>query len=292
MKTETQSSNSMYEIHFDSPMDMLDEKPSTVQGERVWGFSRDSIGPLNWAVVRSFDEFLSKVRTGWPELVDEVDRYASKLTFDPSIAAGMTNQVKRRRVRRDSGDELDFDEWRRGNVDTAWHTTERHVVSQRRIRAAVIDVNITALGSVTAQDMMWRTSLATLIARTLSQAGWSVEIISSSTSVGTYGGYDDMVTAITTVAKPSTMPLSIEQLALVTSPAWFRIAGFLARCSNGKKYEPNYSLGRSVNIVAPYVKRLEERGYLTINIANTVLSKASAQQALNEITEKIKEHAL
>ena len=138
--------------------------------------------------------------------------------------------------------------------------------------------------------MMWRTALACLVSEALTAAGWMVEIISSQTSENTFGDHIARKTAVTTVAKPSTMPLSLERLALVTSPAWFRIAGFLAFYANGKSRDVNAGLGSLDDAKTPYVKRLESRGYLALRIGPNILSRTSAQEALNLMSTKIKEH--
>jgi hypothetical protein len=273
-----------YEIHFDSPLDLPEQKPVAVNAAR-WEYTRNH-GGRDWSLVRDFADFETRVRTGWHELIEETRRASDSLVIDPALTRSLITVSRRRAVSREQGDELDFDAWRRRDLDKAWRTTERFQIEQHRTRAACIYVDVCAPANRRPSEMLWRAAAACRLAQALTSGGWSIEIV-----VG--ASCDQMFDArhrrshITFTAKPATMPMSIERLALMTSAAWFRYYVFLAMDSNQQKFVTATGRGIPVYVVPPYVKRMEARGYHVLAIPGSAISQHGAQIALNDLIQPL-----
>ena len=140
-------------------------------------------------------------------------------------------------------------------------------------------------------EAFWRTAVAHLVGKKLTAAGWAVEVIVSATTYSTYEERPGEKLIVSTVAKPSTVPMSLERLALVTTVDWYRFATFLAYYATDRKLTASRTLGHcDYQTVAPYVTRLQKRGYLALTIPANTFDAHSAQNVLDGLVSQIKEH--
>ena len=285
MKTEIADKDT-YEIHFDSAMDILDERPSTSDNERLDRRAMRAGGDA-WTRTKDYDTFRQIINGGASAFMADVMAKADQITVPFELSQSLINVTKRRRVRRDSGDELDFDAWRRGDIDTAWETTQRVLVEAHRTRAACVFINLVANSNITPYQMEWRTAAVIKVVEALTAANWALEIVVGATCHGAYRNGPKRL-AITFTAKPSNMPLSIERLALQSSAAWFRYCVFKAMAANAKRFDLTEYYGRASYSERPdYINRMAERGYRIIEVPATAMSAIGAQAAVTATLKEV-----
>ena len=180
MKTETRVIQGWYEMNFESPLDMLDAKPST-EHNRIYAEAHDLKGGAGWSKCANYDEFKTQIRVGADKLVNSVMRKADQLTVSRPLLQSLITVHKRQRCVADAGDDLDFYEWRRGNVDTCWSSTKRVQREEHRTRAACLYVNVATDWTRSPDEMEWRSAAIIKIAQTLASAGYSLEIVVGAT---------------------------------------------------------------------------------------------------------------
>jgi hypothetical protein len=286
MKVETRDAlPGWYEMHFASPLDMLETRPSVSNAKQ--STHNAAVGGSHWTKCDNYAAFKSTIRIGAHNWVESVMTKADKLTVDKPLVQSLINVIKRQRMVADAGDELDFDAWRRGDVDTAWNTTRRVVKEEKRNRAACLFVNLAANCDIHADSMEWRSAAIIKIVQTLSAASWATEIVVGSTTRSAFVNSNERL-GITFVAKSSIMPLSIERLVLQTSAAWFRYCNFAAMESNKADLLLHDCYGQAdYGSIPPYIARMYSRGYKIIQIPGSSLSQSGAQQAVNNTIREV-----
>lgn len=288
MRTEIINTPGWYEMHFDSPLDMLDLKASTTTNESQMK-GNQCRGGIDWTKSTNYEQFKGMMRGGAGVFMHSMMQKAAQITVTKPVAHSLINVVKRKRIDSDTGDELDYDKWRRGDVDTAWRTTKRFIKEEKRRRAACLFVNVTANGHIDADEFEWRGAALVRLAELLSSAGWATEIVVGMTSTGSFQQNRDRL-GITFVAKPSTMPLSLERVALQTSAAWFRYCTFGAMTSNEQKLDVTWGLGHAdPTTIPPYVLRMVDRGYKLLQIPSGTWWKEAAQAAVDQAIKEVQE---
>jgi hypothetical protein len=286
MKTEVRNvCQGWYEMHFDSPLDMLELRPSP--NNEALSRQHMEMGGGGWSKCKGREEFNAILRGGAREFVASTLRKMDTLTVEKPVVESLINVIKRQRCVADSGDELDFAAWRRNDLDRAWSTTRRVVRETKRNRAACLFVNLTVSGDVHADSLEWRSAAFAKIVQTLTAASWATEVVVGSTTRETFADSSDRL-GISFTAKPSIMPLSLERLVLQTSAAWLRYCVFEAMTSNDAGLRVDNDYGYPLySTIPPYVARMFGRGYKIIQIPGSSLSQGGAQDAINSTLREV-----
>ncbi len=242
---------------------------------------------------------LAALETGKvPEILERVRKYHATLALANTAAvARMRAPVARRvRARGDMGNELDMGLARIGRHDIAWGKTVRMPVVTGA-RRAVLYVGLQAGYTLDARDLDWRAATAWVIYEKLIQSGYSVEVV-----VGNVNNdvFEDSVRhgdspdyEATFIAKPFTMPLSAEKLALMCSAMFYRTVVFQARIATSQTRRVRSNLGRSLQGLIPaHVRGLEASGALVVQVSSATQNQSLAQQAVNTAMAALAERAV
>jgi len=274
-----------YEIHFDSPSDMLTTKPSSAMNIVTSEKTRRT-GGESWTKCDNYDAFRSMIRGGALAFTESVMKKVDMLTVAKPLVKSLIQVNKRRQCVADEGDELDFDRWQRGD-DKCYRSTRKVQIEEQRHRAACLFVNLMATGGTHADSCEWRSAAIIKIAKLLTASGWTVEIVVGWT-VSNWGQNAPYKLGITFDAKPSTMPLSVERLALQTSAAWMRYCIFEAYTANEKGYYVDSTYGYcDAHRLPPRIMRKYNRGYKLVQIPGSCFSQAHAQMAINNAIREV-----
>jgi hypothetical protein len=90
------------------------------------------------------------------------------------LLAGEAEDLRRKPVRAEFGDELDIHRVYRGQLDTAWSTKKPKFCPRAKQITLWLDVN--AMGSVGSEEYIWRGAAVLALARSLEKAGYQVAI--------------------------------------------------------------------------------------------------------------------
>lgn len=238
---------------------------SEKEGQQVLqniGFSADWDGGVS--TVAGFKEF---VNGGWREGVAKMREAIGTLNV-----AGVTS-IKRRPKWRDEGDELDIQRVYSGDLDRAWWSSERKIVSGVVQHVRVL-VAAAALSSVESSDMFWRGAVACILVDALEEAGYRVEV-----GAFAYSDHPWITKRGRTLAgvplKAFDEPLDIERMAACTAHAgFFRTAIFAERMSS--EWECGKRLGSTIHSRPPHA----EEGDIVID---NVWSQDAAKAMLDKI---------
>ncbi|MEQ8849848.1 hypothetical protein [Botrimarina sp.] len=178
----------------------------------------------------------------WPQGVKTIDRIASEIADEelPEIPV-----VRRRPAwSEDDGDEVCIDRMRVGRP--YWRTTRRTVT--HRVHELAIVVDVTSPACRKAEDIFYRGAAATVLARTLQDAGHRVEVWAAAQSRDTYTDYASSMIGV--CLKRYEESLDIATLANATSGWFYRTAVLEAHCRSME--------GRSVRMGIGYAAPLSD----------------------------------
>jgi hypothetical protein len=165
------------------------------------------------------DGLTTVVNTTWSEGMTTVDGMMTKLR------GAVTQKPRSRRRRRqwsdETGHDVCYDRLRAGQ-EQFWVTRKKREVSGSA--TATIAVNVCAASSVGSMDILWRGAAALCLADLLTEAGYSVEIVSGWWSVGCFTDSTSSFSAVT--LKRGTDRLDRSTLVNALSGWFFRTIGF------------------------------------------------------------------
>jgi len=214
---------------------------SISNGEQVHGiFSRDStnsrVGPMQWFGTRTAEEAISKIKAGWPEMLEKLRKMMGNEERDLELVASEAKVRRRKRHRSDHGDTLDMHRVWSGELDKAWERPVREYRMEVTQRHATLFVDLSASWNIPADSLLWRAAAAMKICDLLQRAGRSVEIY-----VGVAGNAVPQHNVYGAIkVKDYMQPLNPERLATMVTAAFYRTYGFMLYCAQPKSVYDSY----------------------------------------------------
>jgi hypothetical protein len=266
--------------------DSVTEPESTLKGDWKLGNNKTSAeehwkrkSDKDWLGVRSVAELRSVLTKGYPEGVAKLE----KITVGDLPAP---QDIRRRRVRSDQGDELDMQAVYRGDLSRAWSRTKRQ--SRNSVRSVSIVIDLAGNANVTSDELFWRGAAGLRLAYELTEAGYSVAIYGAAGADEiTTQGSNNVCQFVEIKAEDS--PLDMDRLASLTClSGFFRTSLFTGIYFAADKLglQASYGLGRSNNkLLAEGIKALPIPQEAIIQTA--VKSKSSAEAWLKSVLEQI-----
>jgi len=154
----------MDEVAFDSVGDLLHTAPQYKTKARESWVGADSIEKLD-----------GYVSDGWPEVEKRMNKMLEEITPPPAELRPEVNR-RRRRVRRDFGNEVDIHAVNQGRMDRAWDATVVEEVKTVGNKLVHININLSASAGVSFDAGLWRGAAAMRIYDVLMRMGKSVAI--------------------------------------------------------------------------------------------------------------------
>lgn len=267
--------------------DSVTEPESTLKGDWKLENNKDTASEhwsrksdRDWLGVSSVSELRSVLTKGYPAGVEKLER----ITVGDLPAP---QDIRRRRVRSDQGDELDMQAVYRGDLSRAWSRTKRQ--SRNSVRSVSIVIDLCGSARVTSDELFWRGAAGLRLASELTNAGYSVAIYGAAGADGyTSEGNEQLAQFVEIKAEDS--PLDMDRLASLTCLAgFFRTSLFtgivFAADKQGKK--ACGSLGAPSNaLLAEGIKALPVPQDSIIQ-PPTVKNKSSAEAWLKSVLEQI-----
>lgn len=176
--------------------------------------------PERWFGAPSFAEYRNRLENGWPEGVERLLKLSAR-------EVATAQDVRRRRVRGDQGDELDMQAVYRGDLSRAWTRTRR----MSRVHQRNVNI-ICAVGdhaNISAETLFWRGAAALRLAVALDAAGFNVGIYAgeSGRQPGGFNGKKAEYAQFVEI-KASDMPLDLSRLAALTCMSGYFRTSFFA----------------------------------------------------------------
>jgi len=201
------------------------------------GTNANAAGGESWfGIVGGVEAVRDAITHGWPAGVRRMREAMDDLGED----IARPRSVRRARIKRDHGQEVDMQAMWRGRADIAWTDCTRQV----RTTAQVITIaaNITALRHVDASALFWRGAAVLKLADMLTEAGYNVRIVAVRKTEKAYQDHRAILQRVT--VKEPTAPLDMNALAsTVCLSGFFRVVLFLNQCAVNLKITE--SLGNS-----------------------------------------------
>lgn len=266
--------------------DSVTEPEATLKGEwkeesnktkAIGHWERDS--DPSWLGVKSVNELRSVLTKGYPEGVKKLEQITVGELPAPQ-------DIRRRRVRSDQGDELDMQAVYRGDLSRAWSRTKRQ--SRASVRSVSIIIDLAGNASVTSSELFWRGAAGLRLADELTTAGYSVAIYGAAGAKNyTAEGSEDVCQLVEIKAEDS--PMDMDRLASLTCLAgFFRTSLFtgIIWAADKSGMRACSGLGSSGNaLIAEGIKQLPIPQEAIIQPA--VKNKATAEAWLKSVLEQI-----
>lgn len=251
------------------------ESSNKSKAERFW----DRESEPSWLGVATVNELRSVLTKGYPAGVAKL----SKLTVGDLPAP---QDIRRRRVRSDQGDELDMQAVYRGDLSRAWSRTKRQ--SRNSVRSVSIVIDLAGNANVTSNELFWRGAAGLRLADELTTAGYSVAVYGAAgASNYTEEGSQNVCQLVEIKAEDA--PMDMDRLASLTCLAgFFRTSLFTGICFAADKAGLRVcsALGRSDNgHIAEGIKQLPIPQDAIIQPA--LKNKDSAEAWLKSVLEQI-----
>ena len=233
----------------------------------------------SWLGVSSVSELRSVLKNGYPAGVAKLEQITVGELPAPQ-------DIRRRRVRSDQGDELDMQAVYRGDLSRAWSRTKRQ--SRNSVRSVSIVIDLCGNASVTSDQLFWRGAAGLRLANELTNAGYSVAVYGAAGAVRIDSTGDHRLAQFVEI-KAEDSPLDMDRLASLTCLAgFFRTSLFTgiiwAADKVGKRVD--YGLGQSTNeALAEGIKALPIPQDAIIQ--PQVENKAQAEAWLKSVLEQI-----
>lgn len=219
--------NDTVERHFDSIIDFLDD---SMDGNLAFEKNRGSYNKHNDRIDSAWyglphpsgtKEIHKLIHDGW------TDGAKAMAALSDDIQISRLPTVRRRRAWSDQGDELSIDRLYAGALDVAWRRPRKGLcTTPPRIR---IVINMATPFSVKGREMFWRGAAGVILADKLTEAGYTIQIISAAMGAGCWPmGKWPKRCLYSCVVKDWRMPMELSGLASTTALAgMFRKFGFL-----------------------------------------------------------------
>lgn len=218
---------------------------------------RHTIDSYRWYGCESYAAAISKVKNGWPELMellqDKIERLKRRVDLGTVEAVAIESR-RRKRSRQDYGDHLDMTRVWSGQLDTAWERPTRRMVLLPSQRHATIYVDLALRSRDSSGCGVWRAAAAYCMFEMLTRLGISTEIWAGQSSSDAFV-HGPWLTCSGVCIKPYNQTLNDERLVAMLSAAFFRTYGF------GMLYASRYQLFSSLGYPARgTLKPLRDRG--------------------------------
>lgn len=255
-RKEVEENKGMVSVHFDSITDFMECKPPAKHQERFDEHTKnrtDRNGSWFGKGNKKASDVINKALLGDPYLYGALSSYIAELDkltgYYTKDYEQVIEKVKRVHKRDFFGDELDIHKVYQGQLDTAWHRTERvEVASKFHLVTLLIDVG--GHSGQNAIDSIWRAAIVVKLVRELEQAGKAVRIVSGFAVEGAIKANNKLLTATITI-KDYNQTLTLERLAAMSH------FGFMRTFCFGAFYYQEYplygSLGRPIDMTSKHV---------------------------------------
>jgi hypothetical protein len=244
-----------YEDFIPDLIEIRKKDPGIYQRTTACGMGFNSA--QRWWGANSYNEVQEKIRTGWPELRQKLERMMFGIELQlPQYPTAATVR-RRKRQRDDHGDSLDMGRVWNGQLDTAWERpvrTERDAQSTKRVTLAF---DVTANATVSNDMAMWRAALCMLLVDSLARAGRTLEVwvVDSTSNPFAWGGggHRPMRLWSAWCVKATADPINMDRLCAMCSVGFMRTAGFMAMGAG--PWAANHSFGGALGYGLPYTLR-------------------------------------
>lgn len=197
------------EIAFDSVGDLL--KNTSRKSEDTAGMS--------WVGTRTLDELDKYVDDGWVDAEKQMNKMLESIAPPPAELRPELNR-RRRRVKRDFGNEVDIHAINQGRMDRAWDATVVQEIETVGNKLVHINIMLGASAGVSFEDALWRGAAAMRIYDVLTRMGKSVAISGAYCS---YQPMQDGSSAMCSVRlKSYGEPLRTDRLAAMVTVGFMR----------------------------------------------------------------------
>ena len=177
-----------------------------------------------WTGTGTVEEFDEKVRYGWPKLERRMLGMLREVHFEEG-ALHQETVIKRRRTRRDLGNEIDIHRVYQGQLEQAWDATVRQEDDAYGSKIVNLVVNIDANGWVTFEDSLWRGAVVMRLYEALSNMGKSVAVTVYDFAVGGFrerGAYSNINSMSSCRVKAHGEQLLSDKLASMVNVGFMR----------------------------------------------------------------------
>lgn len=256
MKYYEEKKNVVY-MHYDSIRDLHEDNPtleSNISKYKESVIQRSQ--RIGWyGMPGSAKEIMEKLVYGWDEGAKQISKIGETLSFN----IGDVQSMRRKRVRSHFGDHIDMQSVYSGNLSRAWETTKREASLSSGKQSVLIMVDLATSANVNASSGFYKGATAALIADKYQTAGRSVSIVTTANTKNSY--YNDKDLMLSLCVKEFDQPMSPEEIAAVTSMAFFRT--FFFKGILNSPYEVAWGMGSP--------QRREKR--LPLHLEDTLNSK-------------------
>lgn len=239
----------------------------------------------SWLGAKNLTQLLHEYENGWEAGVEQI----KNIQIDVTTEQG--ESVKRRRIRAESGDNLDMFRVYRGDLDMAWERCQRkHKIGNRMLN---LIVNVAANYSVTSDKLFYAGACAVRAVEELELAGYSVAVYGavSISSPSSGGGVVSGLYVYKVKEHNESVDLNTLAIDLCRSGC-FRYFGFQAIevfCDVfGKEVSSSY--GRPMGINKEHLGWLGLDGNSLV-ISEAVLSHKDAGLVVNSLLSFMNTHA-
>lgn len=166
---------------------------------------------FDWLGVSSVTELRSVLTKGYPAGVEKLEKITVGDLPSPQ-------DIRRRRIRSDQGDELDMQAVYRGDLSRAWSRTKRQ--SRNSVRSVSIVIDLCGSAGVTSDELFWRGAAGLRLASELTTAGYSVAVYGAAGANSYTTGRNNKLAQFVEI-KAEDSPLDMDRLASLTCLAGF-----------------------------------------------------------------------
>ncbi len=221
------------ELAFDSVGDLLKNTKRK---------SSDDAG-MSWTGTRTLDELDKYVDEGWLSAEKLMTKMLESIQPPPAELRPEMNR-RRRRVRRDFGNEVDIHAIYQGRMDRAWDATEVEEIETVGNKLVHINIILGATAGVSFESALWRGAAAMRIYDVLMRMGKSVAIS------GSYCSYQPMMDGSSAMVscrlKAYGEPLRSDRLAAMVTVGFMRqylmMQGLRAHPTKKPKHHRGYPI--------------------------------------------------
>ena len=233
----------------------------------------------SWFGVRSGVAGVKKiVSEGWKDGAERIEELGQQ------IEVVKAKSIKRRTIRGASGQTLNMSAVYSGNLSKCWTSRRRSgAIGPKKIS---ILFQVGANSDVDAERLFWRGAALAKVSEVLSEAGYSVQILGFSHTVGQFTPSGD--TLYTFNIKGADESIDVHRLATITALAgYFRY--YVFKIFHTAEQKLSYALGRAASAPAKLFDQLKPNhiisGFESIN------NLAAAQKFINDKINELEQGA-
>lgn len=287
-------------VHFDSVLDLDIQKYLNSNHINKGDFANVYYQRDYWAqksswkgpTAKSFDDIYNFASIGDNELynkylkpkIEELDRL---IYNDNNLDNKNTVPTKKRkRTRKDFGDELDIQYVLKGKLDKAWQSMKTIQVDREHHLITLI-IDISGNCNIKCNDTLWNAAACLKICDDLQKSGKSIQVIVAGCSINVTNQGSAMCISYT--VKRYNEHISIERLGAMSHIGFYRTLGFLAKLTCQEKCYDNlgFSIHLSRNNLPFHVQDEIESGKTQVVILRKSLNLNEAYHSINYAYKQI-----